>query len=67
MIEKNKYYRKDKCIYEQIPLFYALLNADLVEECSWCPFDTDCKVCSGLNDILMSICYNCNKCKQWGE
>ena len=62
----NEYY-EEKCIYKQNPEYYARLNIELLENCDWCPFDTDCKVCGGLNDVLMGVCYDCNKCKKWGN
>lgn len=56
-----------KCIYNQKPDFYILLNNQLIKECDWCPFEAKgCEVCGGLDDILMHECYECNKCKIWG-
>ena len=57
----------DECIYRQKPDFYILLNNQLLKECNWCPFHTNCEICGGLNEILNGECYDCNKCGCWGE
>ena len=62
---KNSH-NKEKCIYKQQPEFYIHLNNQLLQECDWCPFDTNCDICGGLNEILMNECYSCNKCNLWG-
>lgn len=42
------------------------LNDKYTAECTYCPFNTKCKVCSAVADIVFhDLCYNCNKCKKW--
>lgn len=65
--EVQRAHDPQKCVYEQNSNFYTLLNNQLIKDCSWCPFNTDCKVCGGLDEILTHECYECNKCKKWSE
>ena len=28
------------------------INQEMTDECNWCPFDTNCEVCSGLMEMI---------------
>ena len=61
----KKSHKPEKCVYQQKPEFYIHLNNQLLSECDWCPYHTDCEICGGLDDVLMNECYSCNKCHLW--
>lgn len=42
------------------------MHEQMLKDCDWCPFNTPCKICGGLEDYLYhGACYNCNKCGKW--
>lgn len=41
------------------------INDISVEKCNFCPFNTNCKICDGTEEIIFNGCYECNKCGKW--
>lgn len=61
------------CVYTNIKL-QKQIKKQLKEDCEkgygWCPNSNSknpCDVCGGVEDVLLSKCYNCDACKQWGN
>lgn len=42
------------------------INNKCISYCNFCPFERcNESICGGVHDILLNICYECNKCKIW--